>query len=67
MYDSSIDRWRNLVTFDAIEETLNRTTIGKLGVGSLVNIERSLKMGDELGGHIISGHVLTTAKKFYKL
>ena len=52
----------NLVTFDAIEETLNRTTIGKLGVGSLVNIERSLKMGDELGGHIISGHVLTTAK-----
>lgn len=52
----------NLVTFDAIEETLNRTTIGKLGVGSLVNIERSLKMGDELGGHIISGHVLATAK-----
>lgn len=52
----------NLVTFDAIEETLNRTTLGKLGVGSLVNIERSLKMGDELGGHIISGHVLTTAK-----
>ena len=56
----SIDE--NLVTFDAIEETLNRTTLGKLGVGSLVNIERSLKMGDELGGHIISGHVLTTAK-----
>ena len=52
----------NLVTFDAIEETLNRTTLGKLGVGSLVNIERSLKMGDELGGHIISGHVLTTEK-----
>ncbi len=52
----------NLVTFDAIEETLNRTTLGKLSVGSLVNIERSLKMGDELGGHIISGHVLTTAK-----
>ncbi len=52
----------NLVTFDAIEETLNRTTLGKLDVGSLVNIERSLKMGDELGGHIISGHVLTTAK-----
>ena len=52
----------NLVTFDAIEETLNRTTLGKLGVGSLVNIERSLKMGDELGGHIISGHVLTSAK-----
>ena len=48
----------NLVTFDAIEETLNRTTIGKLGVGSLVNIERSLKMGDELGGHLLSGHII---------
>ena len=46
-----------LVRFDAIEETLSRTTLGRLEVGSIVNIERSLKMGDELGGHMISGHV----------
>lgn len=51
-----------LVRFDAIEETLNRTTLGRLEVGSMVNIERSLKMGDELGGHMISGHVWMTAK-----
>ena len=43
----------NLVKFDAIEETLTRTTLGSLSVDSSVNIERSLKMGDELGGHII--------------
>ena len=52
----------NLVKFDAIEETLTRTTLGSLNINSSVNIERSLKMGDELGGHIISGHVLMTAK-----
>ena len=52
----------NHVKFDAIEETLTRTTLGNLEIGSMVNIERSLKMGDELGGHLISGHVLRTAK-----
>ena len=52
----------NLVKFDAIEETLTRTTLGSINVNSSVNVERSLKMGDELGGHIISGHVLMTAK-----
>jgi len=51
-----------LVKFDAIEETLRRTTLGKLEVGSLVNIERSLKVGDEIGGHMISGHVWMIAK-----
>ena len=39
----------NLVKFDAIEETLTRTTLGSLNVNSSVNVERSLKMGDELG------------------
>ena len=52
----------NLVKFDVIEETLTRTTLGSLNVNSSVNVERSLKMGDELGGHIISGHVLMAAK-----
>ena len=50
------------VRFDAIEETLGRTTLGELVPGHMVNVERSLRMGDELGGHILSGHILTTAK-----
>ena len=50
------------VSFDAIEETLGRTTLGGVNLGHMVNVERSLKMGDELGGHLLSGHVMTTAK-----
>lgn len=38
-------------------ETLSRTTIGNWRVGTKINLERSLKVGDELGGHIVSGHV----------
>ncbi|RAH06881.1 MAG: riboflavin synthase [Methanobacteriota archaeon] len=52
----------DVVSFEAIGETTDRTTLGDLVRGSLVNIERSLKVGDELGGHILSGHVMTTAK-----
>ena len=50
------------VLFEAIPETLDRTTIGFLKQGSRVNIERSLRMGDELGGHILSGHIMSTAR-----
>ncbi|MEC8998259.1 MAG: riboflavin synthase subunit alpha [Candidatus Thermoplasmatota archaeon] len=50
------------VRFDAIDETLGRTTLGGLSQGHMVNVERSLRVGDELGGHILSGHVITTAK-----
>tara|TARA_A100001388_G_scaffold64692_1_gene45233 strand:+ start:243 stop:845 length:603 start_codon:yes stop_codon:yes gene_type:complete len=50
------------VQFEAIPETLERTTIGLLKQGSRVNIERSLRMGDELGGHILSGHIMSTAR-----
>ncbi|WP_421791724.1 riboflavin synthase [Hyphobacterium sp.] len=38
-------------------ETLDRTTLGDWVVGSRINLERSLKMGDELGGHLVTGHV----------
>jgi len=57
----------NIVHFDIIEETLNRTTLGEIKTGDTVNVERSLKLGDELGGHILSGHVLTTAKIMEKV
>ena len=50
------------VRFEAIPETLERTTLGLLKQGSRVNIERSLRMGDELGGHILSGHIMSTAR-----
>jgi riboflavin synthase len=45
------------VFFDAMTETLQRTTIGHIKVGKSVNVERSFKIGDEVGGHIVSGHV----------
>ena len=42
---------------DASAETLSRTTLGAWREGSQVNLERSLRLGDELGGHLVSGHV----------
>jgi riboflavin synthase len=42
---------------DASAETLAKTTLGTWTVGSQVNLERSLRVGDELGGHLVSGHV----------
>ncbi len=43
-------------------ETLSRTTLGGWRVGTRVNLERSLRLGDELGGHLVSGHVDGTAR-----
>lgn len=43
--------------FDAVPETMRCTNLGKLVVGSHVNIERSLRMGDKLGGHLVTGHI----------
>lgn len=42
---------------DAAAETLARTTVGTWVAGTKINLERSLKLGDELGGHMVSGHV----------
>lgn len=42
---------------EASAETLSKTTIGDWSVGTPVNLERALRVGDELGGHIVSGHV----------
>lgn len=44
-------------TVTAIKETLNKTTIGALVEGNLVNLERGMKLGDRLDGHIVQGHV----------
>ena len=42
---------------DLLDETLRRSALGRLGPGSRVNLERAMKLGDRLGGHIVSGHV----------
>lgn len=47
---------------DVIKETLKSTNLGILDIGDNVNIERSVKYGDEIGGHIVSGHVMNTAE-----
>lgn len=46
----------------AVEETLRKTDLGHWAVGSLVNLERCMKLGDRLDGHIVQGHVDTTGK-----
>jgi len=45
------------VAFEAGPETLQRTTLGELTAGMRVNLETSLRMGDELGGHLVTGHI----------
>lgn len=42
---------------DASAETLSKTTLGRWQAGQAINLERALRMGDELGGHLVSGHV----------
>lgn len=54
----SVTRWTSDVFFaDASSETLAKTTLGELSVGSPVHLERALRADARLGGHIVSGHV----------
>ena len=48
---------KNLCMFEMIDETMKKTDLGNLKVGSLINIERSLKVGERLEGHFVLGHV----------
>lgn len=48
-------------TVTAISETLQKTNLGSLEVGDVVNLERCMKLGDRLDGHIVQGHVDQTA------
>lgn len=56
----------NAPTFQAIQETLDKTTLAYLKLHQKVSVERSLKVGDEIGGHEVSGHVFGTAKIYRK-
>lgn len=51
-----------IAEFDVIPETLSLTNIGGLRVGDAVNVERSARMQDEIGGHRVSGHITGTAR-----
>jgi len=52
----------DIYTVTAIRETLNKTNLNDLKIGDLVNLERGMKLGDRLDGHIVQGHVDQTAK-----
>jgi riboflavin synthase len=56
------ERSQGWFAVQASAETLSRTTLGEWREGSSINLERALKLGDELGGHILSGHVDAVAE-----
>ena len=51
-----------VATFHLVEETTTLTNLGEVAAGDHVNIERSFKVGDEVGGHVLSGHIACTAR-----
>ncbi len=57
-----LDPARHCYTVTAVQETLDKTNLGDWRVGSLVNLERSMTMGERLDGHIVQGHVDQTAQ-----
>lgn len=52
-----IKKSKSTFTVDVSPETLNRTSLGAIGIGSLVNLERPLRFQDRLGGHLVTGHI----------
>jgi riboflavin synthase len=52
-----IEKGKDWFAIQASAETLSKTTLGEWREGTRINLERALKIGDELGGHIVSGHV----------
>lgn len=53
---------QNQVSFEAVNETMRVSNLRTTGNNSMVNIERSAKRDDEVGGHVVSGHVMGTAR-----
>ena len=52
----------NTISFDAVRETLELSNLKSIQVGTMVNIERSMKHNSEIGGHVVSGHIMGTAR-----
>ena len=59
---SLVKKNNELCEFEAVEETINRTTLGSYKQGTKVNLEKSLKFGDTVGGHFVSGHIHTRGR-----
>lgn len=59
---SAFDTDTHSISFFAMPETLRKTTVGTFVLGQRVNVENSLRMGDEIGGHQVYGHVDGTGK-----
>lgn len=57
-----IEKGRGWFAIEASTETLDKTALGDWAVGTTVNLERAMRIGDELGGHIVSGHVDAVAR-----
>lgn len=57
-----VEKKNDVFFVDVSAESLSKTTIGTWAIGTRLNLERALKVGDELGGHIVSGHVDGLAK-----
>ncbi|GEJ56176.1 riboflavin synthase [Anaeromyxobacter diazotrophicus] len=57
-----VERGGGLASFDAVPETLARTTLGAWRPGTQVNLERALTLSDRLGGHLVAGHVDAVAE-----
>ena len=58
---TATDFSKDTISFDVIPETLRVTNLELISVNSELNLERSLKFGDEVGGHVLSGHISCTA------
>ena len=56
-----------LAKFDLMGETLDKTNLGRLKEGNAVNLERAARFGDEIGGHLMSGHITATTEILRRL
>lgn len=61
---TALDITADTFSVDVSNESLSRTTLGDWQAGRQINLERSLKLGDEMGGHLVSGHVDCVAEVF---
>ena len=57
-----ISKINRLLKFYLSQETINRSNFSKIKVGNIINLEKSLKFGDEISGHYTQGHVDTVGK-----
>lgn len=54
---AELDITQKIISFDLLKETLQRTNLGSLKKGDLINLERPMRPSDRLGGHMVSGHI----------